>query len=30
MPGTPSTPRVMSCAIDITVPPKIPPWLLPS
>jgi len=30
MAGTPSTPRVMSCAIAMIVPPKMPPWLLPS
>ena len=30
MPGTPRTPRVMSCAMPMTVPPKMPPWLLPS
>ena len=30
MPGTPSTARVKSWAIAVTVPPKMPPWLLPS
>jgi hypothetical protein len=27
--GTPSTPRVVSVESAITVPPRMPPWLLP-